>query len=379
MYRTQQCPGWLALVNALRVKGELIEFPDKYGELGTLDHRALAGESVTLSDPEKKLVAQALELRDKVFSEWLVAAQVDQGAELDALTETRFWYRQGLTPFFSGCPDFVVIDRKRRRAITVNYKTGRKEAQPAADNLQLRTEVVLLKAAEPDLEAIDAVIIEPWVSWDSERVSYNAANLAQAKTEILAIVERAIREPETRIAGDHCFHCPARARCPEARKLIGELYRTGKEIKTAELPKGEKGSQIIENIATVRSILEAIEASYKELLTREPEALSDHFLHAGKTRREISDIKAARERLIVQGLADDEIDACATFWVGKLEEKFAAIKELKLGTKDRKAELAFGRALNGLIQTSTDAPYLARLSKKERASRAAALKEKNPE
>jgi hypothetical protein len=254
--------------------------------------------------------------------------------------------------------DYVAIDLRRNRALIIDYKTGRKESQAVADNLQLRTQAVLLHNARPSLQSISAAIVEPWVSWSPERVEYDSKALAKARAEIQAIVIRADFRAGERNAGPWCEHCAARAYCAEAREYVGMLYRIGIERATVPLPVGEKGSRIIEEIKTVREILDAMEAAYKVILAADPNALSDHFLHDGKRSRSISNIQEAKFRLKNAGLDENEIDSCATFWISKLERQ---AKELHHVNVDA--------VLADLITESIGEPYIAKLSVKERKRR----------
>src|SRR5262249_43308472 len=146
-----------------------------------------------LTGEERMVATKAAEIRNKLVTDWLGHEWGIEDGQM--IIEHRFWYRQGLKPRFTGQPDYLFGNQNR--AIVINYKLGRKEAMPAADNLQLRTEIVLLKHAHPELTEIAGAIVEPLVSWESERVQYKAADLAEAEKQILAFVDRAEWERET--------------------------------------------------------------------------------------------------------------------------------------------------------------------------------------
>jgi hypothetical protein len=127
----------------------------------------------------------------------------------------------------------------------------------------------------------------------------------------------------------------------------------------AELPTGARGSDVIDNIATVREILDAIEDRYRQILAENPDALERHFLHEGRRNRSVLDAGAMRIAL-AQVLTDRDFDSCATFWVSKLEELFR-----KKGGKN------FDELAAKLIEESRGEPYISKISKRERDRRKA--------
>ena len=371
MSRLAKCPGSLALIESLRATDRYYEPFDPDAESGRKIHAHLAGETIELTEEEKNTAHNCELLLERLIMQWkgpITDAQWEGQPRFEFIREKRFWFRQGIALLFSGCPDLVLIDHELKRALIVNFKTGHKEADPVSENLQLRTEAVLVRANFPFLESIQACLIEPWINWDIALVRYSSANFAELENEVLSIVDAAYVKAELRVAGDWCRLCPARARCPQGRQFAAQLYHLALEKKenVLELARGKRGSEIIENIKTVRGILEALEGAYKELLRQEPDALEDHFLHPGKKRRELVQIKAVREAL-TGILEPEQIDACATFWVGKLESAFGKKLELK------GPELAerFEKLLGPLIEVSTDEPYIDKRPKKERAKRKA--------
>ena len=156
------------------------------------------------------------------------------------------WYRDGLLPRFSGQQDFAVVDRTTNaRAFLTDYKSGRKESEDAADNLQgVCTGAVMLKEYEPTLEEIDGSITEPLVSWDPVRVRYTNASLLEAKKEIIAIVDEAQWHPERRVAGHSGASIVPRA--PNCREAIDysqslQTRSTMRDVVLEPARRGERG------------------------------------------------------------------------------------------------------------------------------------------
>jgi len=366
MHRLSQCPGSHALITELEHQGRFLEGPEPLRDAGTRIHAYLAARisepdpgadelarRYNLSAADRKTAEGCEELRDALIRGW-------GGGEGETIVEWRLWYPNRWIPKFSGQPDFVLVDLRSNRALVVDYKTGRKEQQPVADNLQLRALAVLLKANRKNLTEISGAIIEPWVNWELEQVRYNERDLEDARGDIEHIVDESIFKAERRIAGPHCQFCAARTWCQQARDYVDATYKLGvKEI--AELPLGERGSKIVEHIKTARSILDQMEAAYKQVLIANPDALGEHHLHEGKLMQSVSDIAVAKERLRNVGFSDADFDECATYWVSRLREKFTLV------TKQHQAQ--FFLLMNGLVEEKRGEGYIAKLSKKEREKR----------
>jgi hypothetical protein len=376
MYASSQCPGKNALVAKLEGRGLIFEAPYPDRDAGLRIHAYLAARALDpganretlaqkfqLTPADLKTALKCEELRDALLADWAGFSADNVRSLSDLIIERRLWYPNRWAGRFSGQPDYILI--KGGEALIVDYKSGRKEAMPAADNLQLRAYAVLLKAARPSLESISAAIVEPWVTWQPERVKYDQAALERAATEIEGIVEATVTKAGERHAGAWCDYCPARGHCQEARDYVAAVYKFGISRGLAELPLGEKGSKVIEDIKAVRAILDQMEACYKQLLIEDPNCLAEHGLHDGRLIQSLIDIAQARERLRGAGLTDAEIDGCATFWPGKLKEKFIAKKVLP----EKAGEKQFGDLLDGLIEEKRGEPYITKLSKKEREKR----------
>src|SRR5262245_34876390 len=194
MARAAECPGSVAMEREVRKSGRFFALPDRARASGIKIHGWNAEEALgqtpktELDSGELATAEKCVELRQTLLDSWHLDAQANGDMEL--IVEKRFWYRRGLIPLFSAQIDIAVIDRPHKRALIMDYKTGRLETDEAADNLQLRTEAVLLKHNFPELEEIRAAIIEPWVSWDPVEVEYKGDDLRQAENQIVAIADR---------------------------------------------------------------------------------------------------------------------------------------------------------------------------------------------
>lgn len=367
MFRLANCPGSQTLILSLREAGKHYELPSpeaasgirihNFEALDALGSTAQAEDFFRAMNSEERAVSRKMaEIRNSLVGEFL-----GNGSEKEIIVEKRFWYRQNFTPRFSGQPDFIAI--KDKRALVINYKSGRLEAEPAADNLQLRTEAVLLKHNRPDLEQIIASIVEPLVSWESEAVGYDQKDMAIAEQEILAFVTRAQWDTQKRVPGAWCRYCPARAHCREALAYVESIPSPRPENLIRELPRGDAGTALWEKIKVAKKLIETIEETYTRILEDEPTALPGFILpEKGRPRRRVIYPEKLKTAL-AQYLTSEELDGCADYRIAKVEELLG----LKHKIEDKK-ELArlFKELTSDAIEIVYDAPFIRALTKRER-------------
>jgi hypothetical protein len=363
MYRLSECPGSLTLTNLLRERGQLYQLRDRAVSSGNRIHAWLAQEAlandplVALDQDEEQIAKMCASLRDERREQWLAPT-----LEQEVFVEQRFWYRSGFLPRFSGQPDYLVIDQDAKCAWVADYKTGRREAQEAADNLQLRAEVVLLKHNFPELEQISASIIEPLVSWDNVSVVYEGADLVSAEANILEIVARTEFEREHRVAGPFCVYCPAKAHCREAFAYAQSVPSVAPEKAIAELPRGVNGVRLWERAKVAKKLIETIEEAYTQILETEPEALPGYILpKEGRTRRFVP-YPAKFKAALADYLTGEEIDGCANYHLSRIEELFG----LKTKLSGKELQSTFKAVVNDTVSTTRDAPFIRAKTKRER-------------
>lgn len=360
------CPGRLSMTNALRESGLYRELPNKDAASGNRIHWWLATtpfhlrENLTsgqqLNGWEMSTARRAREMQLELINAWY--GQGEQ--ELDSLVECRLFYRTGLRPRFSGQPDFILLNDSR--ALLLDFKTGRIESDPSSDNLQLRTYAVLLKHNYPELVDIEAAIIEPNVSWESERVRYMEADLLQAENQILAIVDEAAWNQERR-AGTWCKHCPARIHCPEAQNWIQTAldYSQAKSL-IRDLPRGEAGSNLYAKIGLAEKLLKEMKDCYKQILLADPGALPGYILpEEGHRRRTVTDPAAFKKALEVE-IKPEDIDLLADYPISKIEALFGETT----GFNGKKLRAEFERLTAGSVTVTNDEPFIRALTKRER-------------
>jgi hypothetical protein len=367
MSRLASCSGSLAFVAALKESGKYFELNNKDATSGTRIHWWLAVTPFTqrenleagkqLDGSEMGTALRCREIQIEKVNAW--HGLDDRTVKI--LIECRLFYRTGLRPRFTGQPDFVIMN-DARRALILDFKSGRLESDSAADNLQLRTYVVLLKHEYPELEQIEAAIIEPNVSWESETVRYHYDALAQAEAEILAIVDEAAWNHK-RTAGPHCKHCPARVYCPEAQNYVQTAIDFSQSTSLIrDLPRGEAGSSLWAKIGLAEKLLADMKATYHRIMLDDPGALPGYVLPAeGHQRRTVTDPAAFKKALEVD-IRPEDIDLLADYPIGKIETKFGE----QTGLTGKKLKTEFERLTAGSVTVTRDAPFIRPLSRKER-------------
>jgi PD-(D/E)XK nuclease superfamily len=386
MARLKECPGSLALSNYVKREGYFVP-TNIYANLGIRIHRRLASDfqannsTDQLDETEEDLCEKCRQLRDSLIADWLgLNAQPP-----DFFAEVRLWYRNGDIPVFSGQPDLIVLDRSGKRGLLLDYKTGRSQPEPIADNHQLRAEVVLLKHTLPKLEEIEAAIIEPWVSWESIRVSYSGEAFKQAEQEILSICDAAAFGQSERHAGEWCRYCSGRVYCKEAFAYIEKipsfpavnrdslddegLSKAKFDIETLfrDLPRGPRGAEIWRRLKIAEKLLEAITQTYLKILETDPDALPGFILPKEGRERRIVPYPAKLKAALAEYLTGDEIDGCAQYYPGQIEKLFG----MKHKVSGKELEHRFAELTEGTIEVLHDRPFIRELTKREREQNAA--------
>jgi hypothetical protein len=399
MYRLKECSGAHALSAWVKANGYFVP-TNPWAMAGTRIHQWLALQlfaqnsteryaafskiDQSLHSDERTTTQQCADLRDEILSEWNPAwTGYDKNTGFKLIIEQRFWSELGK---FSGQPDLIVIDELNERAIVLNYKTGRIEAEPAADNMQLRAEVVLLHEAYPTLKEIQAAIVEPLVDWESERVIYLPETLRQAREEILTILDSVRFRANVRRAGPWCVYCPGRVYCREALDYVERIpnfpaLRTTDKLNTngesraefnlekmfRELPRGESGSILWRRLKFAEKLLEAIVQTYERILESEPGALPGFILPAeGKKRRRVIN-PAKLKTALVAYMTPEEVDGCADYSLAQIERHY----KIKFDVSEARAKADIETATKDAISLTHDRPFIRPLTKKEREAEAA--------
>lgn len=353
--RRRRCVGSVNLVRALREANSLpAQEPDSDAQSGTLVHRARCGEAVTLSVREAETLRTLERLETLVVTDW---AGNDEYTLLGR--EVRLWLHQDLEPIHSGQFDVAYGTLTTRRMLILDYKTLFGEVSPAEENDQMRELVALARFNYPACESFTVAILQPWVTHRPSIAHYDVAEAELALRLLRLSIADAADPDAPRTPGAWCKHCPALGNCEEARSHLRMTYDLSKRIENGgfALPIGTEGARMLDSIETAETTLKALKASYKALITQEPDAVPGWYLREGNTVREITDVlEAAKIAETTIGLTSEEFLKCVRLNVGTLEEFVARLFPPKTGKEE------FNKIFGSIITWKQNAPILSRES-----------------
>lgn len=351
-YRRRRCPGSANLVRALRENGSLpAPEPDPDAQSGIKVHQAWCGEEVDLTPRERDTLLTLQRLEKLVVTDW---AGRDEFTLLGR--EVRLWLHEGLEPIHSGQFDVAYGTLKTNRMLIIDGKTLFGEVAPAETNDQLRELVALARFNYPAATEFTVVILQPWVTHRPSIATYDAAE-AELALRLLRLTIADNADPDApRTPGPWCKYCPALTRCEEARAHLGQTYNLAKRITEGQfaLPIGSEGARMLASIETAQTVLKALKASYKALITHEPDAVPGWYLKEGKWVREIDNIAKAYEIASELGISLAEFISAAKLSLGTLSAIVGGVLHLN----GKALEECFNQLFSEVISYHQNAPEL---------------------
>jgi len=354
--RVSACPGSFALEKSLEGEGGAIGPPaSRWASSGWRIAQYLAREPVQLTPEELTTATMCTEDEGAALAEW------NPPASLLVSREKRYWLREKLVPIASAQPDFVAIDLEGNRALVLNHKSGRLEPEASPKNLQLRTEAVCLQNHySGHFRSISVGIVQPWVRRKVELVSYDAADLSRARQELLKLAE-AVKAPDAPLAlNEHCKFCPAAIACPLLQGHVKDLWvysGWSKYALPAAVSALEPGAKLdlFKKIKVLGPALKTILATLAAEVEANPGAIPGLKLERGDRVRKITDLRAAENILKhLVAFSDDELAACKTLSISKLEALYGA----KRGLAGKLLRTEFNRAFDAVIEYLEERPSL---------------------
>jgi len=327
-----------------------------YVRSGNHIHEFLAGSLLFEDlDPDERITAlMCQEDEARALSGW------ETTGAMSLSREKRYFLREGPIPIASAKPDVVYV-QEGKRALILNFKSGRLEPEASPKNLQLRVETVCLFSNYPELEEITVGIIQPWVRRRVDLVSYVGSDIALARHQIREII-RAIHSSEnTELRlNEYCRFCPALAICPLVFKNITDISRSIPQnaltlpIAIAALSPAAK-LEMFRRIKMLEPAFRQIVSILALELEHEPSSIPGLKLKRGDRKRQIADSIIAGQ--IFSGLypvSDEELEDTKTMSVTKLQELYA--KKSKLAGKEVRRE--FDRIFDAVLDYTTEKPTL---------------------
>lgn len=330
MQRYHSCNGSWLLERNVPLDDRL---SSKDAERGTMLHEANhVGDvsNLTLSDAD--FIERVRQQEEQIFLLWRDEFNIPMN-DIEIIRERRWWLMEGGSRMCSAQLDFVAISQKRRQALILDLKSGRKEVAPPPSNLQLRTGAVIL-TANYSLIHCRVGIVQPWAK-TQPRTDYSADQLFEAWTQLSNLLKAIENPAATRNPGPHCEYCPARATCPEAVGVVSALTSL-KGLSWSSLPAQQK-IVLWEKAKAAKSIIKQIEDLAKKELTNNPAAIPGLMKNPDGSQRSITSVIKAYTLLqnAYQNLKPEELnekfDSFCTLSIGALEKW---VRETQGGTED---------------------------------------------
>lgn len=321
---------------------------------GTRIHAVLAlqADAGTLSMSELETCDMCSDAAAKVIEEW------SGGPGMVTPDQTLYERRLGLTAFgktldvtpestadfvFTGQADLILV--KGKRALVIDYKTGRGETPEATDNAQLAALAVLVWLRY-GVEEVRVAIVQPWAGKPTV-ADYSENGLALAKDWLQRVLSSAsLATPDQARAGEWCKYCKAKAACP-ALKLAaiqtvevldsatvphGENQRAALFARAMELP-SERLLGAYRGLAMVESMVSAIEGAFRSRVIAGE--MPGWIVKTKPGNREVTDAQKAFAALAPLGITDGDMLEAASVSITALEEAVRKRSGIKLQTSKR--------------------------------------------
>jgi CRISPR/Cas system-associated exonuclease Cas4 (RecB family) len=342
-HRYALCPGSFLLEQS-------IQEPETSGadaQIGNRIHSRLAGETVELNEEETKIAG------DCIMQETLLFPDVfPDSHNLHFVRERRLWgYDNWFAKKWSGKPDVVIHDGKK--ALVIDYKTGRGDVTHATGNLQLRALAVLANEHFGPFEEITVAIIQP-LAGEPTTCTYTVAEIEKATSETHGLMERVRvpnqpRNPST----EACKYCKAKEVCPEAQGVVANLPalvpRDGLEIVMTP----EQIAEFLVVAPLAEAVIESVRGKARRMIEA-GQTVPGWKLKPGATREAITNPELAFARFMDAGGTQAQFVQAITV----AKTKFKDAVKAATGKKGRDLDGFVEIMLEGCTETKSTAPSL---------------------
>ena len=301
-----------------------------------------------LADPEERDVAdRCLRQSGELIREHL-------GVQDDRLVERRLW---DPSCTWSGKADLVVIDRDRR-ALVIDYKTGRGDVEEATGNLQLRALAVLVAdLPNTSIDSVTVAIVQPLAGPPSV-CRYDTAALRRSTDEIDDIMAKANATNQPRNPGPWCQYCRAAgtAHCPESKANIRDLC-----VIEAAGPVADRDLPALLNACDAAEVAIMAIRTRAKCALQAGQSIDGWTLKPGRATERITDPELVAGRFSMLHRDPEEARKAflrtVTIGKGKLEAEVAAVT----GDKGKAMKARMESLLERATETTFAAPSLARV------------------
>lgn len=317
---------------------------------GSRIHAALAGEPVVLTHEEGEAFEACKRQEETLtggINSWRCIAREQR-------LWFHVWHRGRSSQDWSGKPDAVYQSESSDAGLIIDYKTGRGEVSEAIGNMQLRALAVLASGVYGFRE-VTVAIVQPLAGPPSACV-YTQDDLAVARSEIIDLMRRVQQPGQPRNPSEAaCKYCRAKAICPEARAVAGDVVYWSQPM-AIELMTRQEVADFLNMAPVAEKVIEAVRAKAKQML-ESGEKLPGWTLKDGPARATITDPQTVFQRFINSGGTDAQFMRAVKIGKGDLK---TALKE-STGQTGKALDTALANLLDGCTETKPTAKQLTRI------------------
>lgn len=254
---------------------------------------------------------ETVEMCAEVFHKLIEKLGWDLG-DCELTFETRLWMFNS----WSGQIDLLVAHKPSQDALIIDWKSGPKSVTPAASNLQLRSEAVLVWSNMASLRTIHVALVQPWVKGQFTFASYGDADLRQAADEIaLTYASIHATHPKVQPGQRQCTYCPVKGSCAEFQEwatavLSDECALTQTMRETPYLQwGGEQWARFLKARSELRKLLDEAEDFARFILETTPEVIPGWRIGKPGSRDVVTDLPLLCEKLEAHGIKPADFGA----------------------------------------------------------------------
>ena len=266
---------------------------------------------------------------------------------------------------YTGQADLIAWDGKR--ALVVDYKTGRGEYAAALDNAQLAALAVLV-AGYYQVEEVRVAIVQPWAGRPTVS-TYLRDSLATARGWIHNVIADAdTATPEMATPGHYCKWCKAKVICEAFKVKMLNQIEVVDPMSIAGLPAKEQGQAMWARaneltperhtaaylgLEMIKRYAHAIEATFR--MRVEAGEIPGWIIETKQGSREIIDPQKAFTALEPLGVTVEDFLSASSVAIGPLEEALRKASGIKTQTEGKTSYNLTAKAAKDSLTAALDA------------------------
>lgn len=290
---------------------------------------------------------EAIEWCRKEEAETMSEIFYDFDTPTECIREKRLWNR---IDAYSGQADVVYMNGDT--ALVFDYKFGRGEVQPAAENAQLLTLSALILDNYPHVNSVYAGILQPFAENRNayELAEYSRRDLQSMKHTIRTAIDAANKEDAPLVpSAMACKYCRAAATCPAAWRAS----LTQREILPLTQMTPAAIADLLDRANMAERLADAVKTAVKQHL-QDGNEIPGWKLTSGKATNTISDPQEAFRRLNeAHGIDAEQFTACCKVNMTSLYSMFYTVLNEKEKTTQKAAKAECLALLAGCMESKT--------------------------